>query len=574
MKRKTRKRSIRTKILLPVAILVTLTAAVIGGATYLNAQNGMVAMGVEEADMAANIALNVIDGDLLKEIGPGSEGTEAYETLLADMRKIQKTCGIAFLYTLYTDGNQVYYSVDTDESEGQYLPGDVFEVSYEELADVFKGEEYVQDYIDSTADGELISVYKPVYDSNGAVVAIMGCDYDAAGVVARLQETLIRTIIIAFICQIVVLICLGTIILHIIKNLRMVDDKIYELVYKEGDLTNKLDIRTGDELESIAGNVNLLLEHIRSIMLNIAENSRRLSISSANVVEQLIDADGNVTSVSATMEEMNAAIEETNASIIQINEAINEVYEEIENMQSSAEAGKESAKQSIERATRIREEALTEQTEAEKMAKEMTAAINEKIEKSRAVEEITALTANILSITGQTNLLALNASIEAARAGEAGRGFAVVADEIGKLASNSAEAATHISEVSGEVIKAVNELAYEAERIMTFIEETAMGGYDKLLSVSGYYTDDVGEMNHKMQEFADISNTVQKHMNEIKGAIGAVNVAVDESAQGIEQVTKQAVELAVSIGDIENEANTNKEIATDLNGEVNKFKLE
>lgn len=71
----------------------------------------------------------------------------------------------------------------------------------------------------------------------------------------------------------------------------------------------------------------------------------------------------------------------------------------------------------------------------------MAASLNEKIAKSKSVEQIEILTSNIIEITEQTNLLALNASIEAARAGEAGRGFAVVADEIGKLAGNSADAA-------------------------------------------------------------------------------------------------------------------------------------
>ena len=86
--------------------------------------------------------------------------------------------------------------------------------------------------------------------------------------------------------------------------------------------------------------------------------------------------------------------------------------------------------------------------------------VNEKIERSKAVEEISELTTEIINITDQTNLLALNASIEAARAGEAGRGFAVVADEIGKLASNSAVAAGEIRRVSAEVISAVNELDF------------------------------------------------------------------------------------------------------------------
>ena len=45
------------------------------------------------------------------------------------------------------------------------------------------------------------------------------------------------------------------------------DDKIYEIVHNEGDLTQKLDIHSGDEMELIAGNVNALLEYIRGIML-------------------------------------------------------------------------------------------------------------------------------------------------------------------------------------------------------------------------------------------------------------------------------------------------------------------
>ena len=60
--------------------------------------------------------------------------------------------------------------------------------------------------------------------------------------------------------------------------------------------------------------------------------------------------------------------------------------------------------------------------------------LNQAIEESNSIDQIDALTGEILNIADQTNLLALNASIEAARAGEVGKGFAVVADEISKHA--------------------------------------------------------------------------------------------------------------------------------------------
>ena len=92
----------------------------------------------------------------------------------------------------------------------------------------------------------------------------------------------------------------------------------------------------------------------------------------------------------------------------------------------------------------------------------MAELLRQKIEKSKAVEEVRELTKNIINIAEETNLLALNASIEAAKAGDAGRGFVVVADEIGKLAMNSAQAATEIQKVTAEVIQTVDELAEEA----------------------------------------------------------------------------------------------------------------
>lgn len=574
MRQKTRKLSIKTKILIPTGLLLIAVSLILGVASYRQIEEAMVAMGVEKAEIAASIALEEIDGNRVADIGPGCEGGEDYQILLASMRNVQKTCRIAFLYTLYTDGSQVYYGVDTDETAGQRMPGEVFEVSYEELADVFAGEEYVQDFIDSTEDGDLVSVYMPIVDDNGVIVGVMGCDYDASSVVMQLDAISKQMFGIMAICLAVALVVLTLAVTPIINKLRLVDTKIYDLVHSEGDLTQKLDIRTGDELELIAGNVNLLLEHIRGIMTNIAGNSKQLNSSSQTVVKNLTSAEVNITDVSATMEQMSAAMEETNASMNQIYNDIGEVYHAIESIARNAEQGKESSDGVMEKAGDIYGNAVKEQQAAKHMAQELAADVNDKIEKSKAVQEINALTGDIINITDQTNLLALNASIEAARAGEAGKGFAVVADEIGKLASDSAEAAAQIQKVSKEVMEAVNELAREAEAMLQFMEETAMGGYEELLETSDNYQSDVGSLNTMMQRFASESEALKCNIDKIKEAISAVNNAVDESAKGVTNVTEMSMNLTASVGDIENEANSNMDIANQLNSEVNKFKLE
>ena len=327
-------------------------------------------------------------------------------------------------------------------------------------------------------------------------------------------------------------------------------------------------------MELIANNVNSLLEHIRKIMLSIAGNSLQLNSSSKSVVKDLNDAQASITDVSATMQEMTATMEETNVSLNRVNDSIGEVYHAIESISTNAQRGRNSSNETMEKAAQIYENAEKEQKNARMMAQDMANSVNEKIEKSKAVSEISALTANIINITEQTNLLALNASIEAARAGEAGKGFAVVADEIGKLASDSAGTANQIQNVSAEVIEAVNELAERAEAMLNFMDETAMNGYEKLLETSGNYRNDVGAMNEMMSEFAQESELLKNNMDSIKDSISLVNTAVEESAKGVSNVTEMSVDLTASVSDIGNEANSNMDIADHLNQEVKKFKLE
>lgn len=75
MKNKTRKFSIRLKILLPANILILAICIILGIFAYRGINTGMVSVGVEEARMAGKIAVSAIDGNLISSLAPGCENT-------------------------------------------------------------------------------------------------------------------------------------------------------------------------------------------------------------------------------------------------------------------------------------------------------------------------------------------------------------------------------------------------------------------------------------------------------------------------------------------------------------------
>ena len=83
-----------------------------------------------------------------------NEQTNGTEVLVIDAPQLfeagmQDICDIKYLYILYCENNNIYYSMDTDSSTDRAIIGDEFkEATYDELKTVLDGETYVQEYID------------------------------------------------------------------------------------------------------------------------------------------------------------------------------------------------------------------------------------------------------------------------------------------------------------------------------------------------------------------------------------------------------------------------------------------
>ena len=270
---------------------------------------------------------------------------------------------------------------------------------------------------------------------------------------------------------------------------------------------------------------------------------------------------------------MSASTEETAAAIDVLTASTNDISKAVSDFANKSSEAKNYSDKLKQEANKIYNESLDKQDQAKKTAQNLEAKMNQKIEQSKAVEEIKLLISTILDITTQTNLLSLNASIEAARAGDAGRGFAVVATEIGKLAKDSADAAKKIQEVSQKVIQAVDDLALEANNMSEFVKNEALKGYEGLLSVSQQNQTNMNEISNTLNDFEVNMKSVNETLSDINSNLENINVAINQNAEGISDAAASLSEMFSIVDGIEEKSAASLELSNVLEEEVHKFKI-
>ena len=199
--------------------------------------------------------------------------------------------------------------------------------------------------------------------------------------------------------------------------------------------------------------------------------------------------------------------------------------------------------------------------------------IGEQTQKTNeSAAKIKVATDMISEIAEETTLLSLNASIEAARAGEQGRGFAGVANQIQKLAEQSADATTQITEVISEL---VND-AQESVQTMDEVKEVMNQQSENVSQTEKAFKNvekGIAESIESVEKITDKTRKLDEARAGVVDVVQSLSAIAEENAASAEETSASASEVGSIMEDVSQNANMLDEIAVKLNENVKRFKI-
>lgn len=373
----------------------------------------------------------------------------------------------------------------------------------------------------------------------------------------------------------VTLIVAGTLIFFIVRSIskRLSNLARFSKKVSEGDLRDKLQIQSDDEIGQVGKGFNTMIDSLRSLIGAVQTSVENVASSSEELTASAGQTSKATEHITLAIEQFSSGNESQNDKVELSSVELDEMNRGLQHMNESAESITASSIKSTDIAGeggQLVEKTASQMNVIDQSVKKAENVISALENKSKDITQILGV---INGIADQTNLLALNAAIEAARAGESGRGFSVVAEEVRKLAVQSANSAKEIEnlikeivqdiDVSQEVFTAVNR---EVQSGLSFTEQTKVS-FHNIFDMTKEISNQLQTMNQTVVQLSKGSAHVSEAVREIADVSR-------ESSANIQDIAASAEEQLASMEEISSSSATLSSMAEELRDLISKFKVE
>ncbi|EPP4296187.1 methyl-accepting chemotaxis protein [Vibrio navarrensis] len=305
-------------------------------------------------------------------------------------------------------------------------------------------------------------------------------------------------------------------LLHVsFKPLARLQVVVAGLSQGNGDLTQRLDIESQDEIGRISHSINLFIERLQQMFIEVADSSKGIDHAVANLGAQSSSNISTLNQHTQETEQAITAIEEMSATASAIAQSADEAAKLTDRTNRYAEESKQSVTGAVHSVNDLVTQVVSMSDTITRMSDD--------------TKQINSVLQVIGDIAEQTNLLALNAAIEAARAGEQGRGFAVVADEVRALAARTQQSTAQINEMLAKLKSTTENVVNEMGSTRTRCEETAERT-NHVMDTLNVVTESVAQINNlntlvatSAMEQRQVTDEVSKNMAAIQEIIRQLN---------------------------------------------------
>ena len=481
--------------------------------------------------ISVDITLSYIN-ELTRQVGIGKEG---YAVLLdEDMNFISHPAAVAG-----TLAEEDFYQKMYEQESGDF--------NY-----IFEGDKKFMTFVTNELSGWKIG--GSLYQSEVSEAA------------APILKTTIVVIVVALLAGAIIVYLVIRSVLRPIMDLR---DKA--ITISNGDLTEKIDIRSKDEIGQLGQAFRDMQQSLKNLIGNIEKNTEFIAASSEQLTASAEQTMYATEHVAAAVQEVAGNAENQMNSIEKNAQLISEVTKGISHIANRSLKVSELASHTMTQAE-IGGQAVTDTVNQMSSIQSSVSESNRMISSlSERSKEVGTILNVITGIAEQTNLLSLNAAIEAARAGEHGKGFAVVADEVRKLAEQSQQSATEIINIiqgiQRDTESSVNIMAKVTEDVKEgmAISNEAIEKFQQILASTQ-------EITPQMDDISGAAQTAQSAIQEVNDTSNELENMAKSNASSSEEVAASTEEQLASMEEITSSAKTLSTMAEELQELISRFK--